>query len=473
MSADPHDEIAEAVQYGRMTPDEAETKLKDLGLPPLAPQPNPADYNPMGLVWWTLPMTVAWIVWRTSADVREAWDAFRKEGSFWVHERWRAGFDGPVYEGWKLRPLAPAKLSMLMLTEVHRRTEAKLPGEAISIGDATKALWRVLEAGALDGVGKKDHLDAPVPIPDHQWHNLAAIEEGGRDVVRHRERHGYSWRGYVDVSFRRQDVMAIWPPSRMEARGLSLPATMRPEGPGHMPLYCAAQWIATKGGTRDFDPTHATTWEQAYAELLARISSNQVTVTGVRNGVREKLDGYLFPSIAIDYPFADTSIDLFKDELHLESYAYVDDEHWRKGFDDCLRDRGGIQWSQLMVPKADVARWWPFNDLMSPPQTHFGSTGTTERNAFDRGRIRRADGARRGARHVARGGRCARYVGSDNLSRFADTSSRNNRERDSTQAPASHEIIVSWDFVAAFSWPLVGSCTRYASAFRGTDMRRL
>lgn len=39
MSPDPRDEIAEAVHYGCMTPNEAEAKLKDLGLPPLPPQP--------------------------------------------------------------------------------------------------------------------------------------------------------------------------------------------------------------------------------------------------------------------------------------------------------------------------------------------------------------------------------------------------------------------------------------------------
>src|SRR5262249_26229197 len=71
MQTDPRDELAEAVQYGRISPQEADDKLKLLGLPPLAPQPNPADYDPMREVWWTLPMTVAWIAWRTSADVRD------------------------------------------------------------------------------------------------------------------------------------------------------------------------------------------------------------------------------------------------------------------------------------------------------------------------------------------------------------------------------------------------------------------
>jgi hypothetical protein len=118
-------------------------------------------------------------------------------------------------------------------------------------------------------------------------------------------------------------------------------------------------------------PTYNAIWERVYADLLAHISTNQVAVTGVRGGVREKLDGYLFASIVVSYPFADPSFDLIlSDELHLQSCVYLDDEHWRNGFDD----RHGIQWSQLMVPKADVARCWPFSTF-KPAETHSGGPG--------------------------------------------------------------------------------------------------
>src|SRR5207237_982322 len=92
MSPDLRDEFAEALQYGRMRPEEAEAKLKTLGLPPLAPQPDPVNFYAMREVWWTLPMTVAWIAWRNSADVRDEWDTYRREQSFWIFERWRVGF---------------------------------------------------------------------------------------------------------------------------------------------------------------------------------------------------------------------------------------------------------------------------------------------------------------------------------------------------------------------------------------------
>jgi hypothetical protein len=357
MSTDPRDEIAEAVQYGRMTPSEAEAKLKELGFPPLALQPDPADYDPIEQVWWSLPMTVAWIVWRASIEVCEAWDTFRKQGSFWEHARWRIGVDGPVHEGWHLKPRPPASLSLLALKETYERSEGTFPGDAISISDAKASLWKALEAGALQATGKRNAAEPSGPIPEHEWQNLIDVEEGGRDVVRYRERHGLSNRGYEEVKLRRQNVVAIWQPSRIDAHVMTLPATMSPHSPGYMPLYCAAQWIATKGGTFDFEPQHHSVWEAAYSELLARIASDEITVIATASGSPVKLDGYIFANIRVSYPFADEGIDLIlSDELYLSSHPYLDEKNWRNGIDDSLDDRGGRKWTKIMVSKLDIAR---------------------------------------------------------------------------------------------------------------------
>jgi hypothetical protein len=357
------DQMAEAVQYGRMTPSEADEKLESLGLPPLAPQPNPDDFDPMIVPWWSLSMVVSWIVWRARADVREAWDEFRREGSFWSHERWRVGFDGPINEGWLCKPKAPASLALVKLKEIYQRCEGTLPSGAVSVADAIKLLRKASGAGALHATGLSTANGSRIPIPDYEWPDLAEIEEKGRDVLRQRERHGYSRRGYDDVLFRSRDVVAIWPADRGQPRDFKLAPPMSPHAPGHMPLYCAAHWIVTEGGKHEIDPMYVTLWERAYREVLDRIASDQVTITGVRNGVREKLEGYLFASIAVAYPFAETPFDLIlSDEMHLESYCYVEDEQWRKGYDDCLRDKRGVRWAQLLVPKAHIARWWPFHD---------------------------------------------------------------------------------------------------------------
>ena len=139
-------------------------------------------------------------------------------------------------------------------------------------------------------------------------------------------------------------------------------AQITPEGTGYMPLYCAAHWIATKGSTLQIDPLDLEVWKSPFSQLLSRISSDEVAVTGLREGQREKIEGHIFAGISVDYPFADTPVELqLNTELYLSSCHYVDDEHWRKGFNDSLQTRYGRKWSHLMVLKSDVLRHWPFS----------------------------------------------------------------------------------------------------------------
>ena len=51
---------------------------------------------------------------------------------------------------------------------------------------------------------------------------------------------------YVQPWVPAKAVKHLWPARREPAK---LPPLMTPDGDGFMPLYCAAQWIATRGGT--------------------------------------------------------------------------------------------------------------------------------------------------------------------------------------------------------------------------------
>jgi hypothetical protein len=151
----------------------------------------------------------------------------------------------------------------------------------------------------------------------------------------------------------------IWQEHRVT--DCQLPELIKPDGAGYMALYCAVQWVATRGGTLEINPLDEGAWRDAFKELLNRIASEDVKVLGVRNGVTEHISGIHFASCLVDYPFSDSSLDLIlSGELCLVSYPYIDDEHWRGGFDDSLQDKGGARWRRLMVLKADVARCWPF-----------------------------------------------------------------------------------------------------------------
>jgi hypothetical protein len=143
---------------------------------------------------------------------------------------------------------------------------------------------------------------------------------------------------------------------------IKLPPTVKPDGPGYFPLYCAVQWIATCGDTQSFDPADTSIWNAAYRALTDGIASNDITVTGVRNGVRKKIKGHIFAGIRIEHAFSEASAGLLlSDELYLCSYSFIDHEYWQKGFDDSLKIGREIEWSKVMVLKSDVAKIWPFS----------------------------------------------------------------------------------------------------------------
>jgi hypothetical protein len=86
------------------------------------------------------------------------------------------------------------------------------------------------------------------------------------------------------VALPRKGVTALWA-EKLDKPVIGLPEIVEPSGPGYMPLYCAAQWIATAGGKRSFDPTDVSVWKSAYSDLLARLASEDIKVIGFRQGV--------------------------------------------------------------------------------------------------------------------------------------------------------------------------------------------
>ena len=125
----------------------------------------------------------------------------------------------------------------------------------MTINDVKAKLWEALSEHALEATGVSTDTGERTSIPAWGWRNLRDLEERGRDALRVRDASGvWTDRGYNDVALRRQNIMAIWQPHRLEERRHELPVLVKPEGPGYMPLYLAAQWIATRGGTVEIDP---------------------------------------------------------------------------------------------------------------------------------------------------------------------------------------------------------------------------
>jgi hypothetical protein len=200
------DDLFEEVKYGRMTSDQAEAEAARLGLDPLAAVPDPQKFDPMAEPWWTLPMTVAWIVWRDEQDVLENYDPYRLEWLDWIFRKWRVGPEGPVHKGHFLEQRKPATLSRLAISYYLDATQRR--GNPVTFKEAEKSLWNALQDNQLQATGIPPDGEKRVPIPDFEWRDLKPYEERERDVVRYE---AISRRGYNDVALRRQSVLSLWP----------------------------------------------------------------------------------------------------------------------------------------------------------------------------------------------------------------------------------------------------------------------
>ena len=270
-----------------MSPAEAESEAKRLGMEPLASAPDPNDYDPMREPFWTLPMAVAWIAHRTQEAVRNWWDDYRKKFLVWSFREWRAGPDGPVHQGQFLEQRSNATLVRLQMVDA-KRDQADL----MSVAGAIDVLWLAFRDARLEVTGINEDTGRRVPIPAEHWYDLTWFEENGGDVIHADPRRGRNTARYCDVLVPAEAVRERWPSRSMPE--LALPELMKPEGAGYMPLYCAAHWIATQGGAVSFDPSDKNVWKPAYEQLLARIASEEIKVVGTRNDKRQPVPGYHF-----------------------------------------------------------------------------------------------------------------------------------------------------------------------------------
>jgi hypothetical protein len=362
------DDLFERAKYGKITGAEADAEAVRLGLGPFSSLPSPDQFDPMAQQSWTLPMAVNWIAFRTIEAARNAWPAYREGCRHWVWRKWRNGPDGDVYEGWFLEQwLYPSLLTIEMADIVAKVMRDDAPPAIMSVRQAREALWVALAEGMLIATAVPRSGGARMIIPQVEWPGLSPKESDQREEL---SGNGFSL-AYVDMTVPSRAVKHLWGPRREQA---GLPPLVRPDGFGYMPLSCAAQWIATEGGTREFDPRDETAWRAAFDQLLGAIASEVVRVVGTRAGGREPVAGFHFAGIVVDYPFAEAPLDLIMSEtVYLQCYPYIDEEHWQHQFHDSLVSRRRDQWTHLMVEKGDVRAIWPFGS--SAPIVESGSPG--------------------------------------------------------------------------------------------------
>jgi len=359
-ATDQRDQLVERAKRGEITGAQADAEAVRLGLGSLSSTPSSDAHRAEDEPHWTLAMVLAWIIYLDLDKVRD-WSApYRARCWLWVRKPWRSGPDGPVREGWFLeqreRPTVPL-LAMIAATEPVQEGRAFVP-----FGEARGDLWHLLQQGYVHATGIDTVTGRRVPIPPLDWHELEPVQGPGEaDEVRR----GRVGEGYREVLFPSSSVRGTW--RRKSKLVADLPELMPPSGHGYMPLFCAAQWIATQGGRVTFNLWDEEPWHPAFAQLLAAIASEKVRVTGMRGALREMVPAVVFASLRVFYPSGNAD-DLFlgAGEAYLQSWPYIDEEHWHGGFNDQITSHHRQQWSHLMVEKGDVRDLWPFSEPLPP-----------------------------------------------------------------------------------------------------------
>jgi hypothetical protein len=214
------DELLDAVAHGRLEPEAAEAEARRLGLSPLCPTVNSEDFDVGSEPWWTLSMTIAWIVWRSMPVVREHYAPFRAACPVWTYQKLR--LPNPIGQGFiqqsgfvlKNRP--PSTYSLIVISTCYPQSQEDLP-RLLTAFDARQELWRQLSLGNVSSVGIAQLDGLPRTIPAHEFPYLQLVEEDEADVlvlgVRAPNRAGYH-----NVLLSQRDVLRRWRAPQPKAR---------------------------------------------------------------------------------------------------------------------------------------------------------------------------------------------------------------------------------------------------------------
>ena len=364
---DTRDTLLDLVRRGQFPPDEAEREAIKRGIGPLATKPDPLDFDPDEMPWWSLPMALAWIAWRNSTSVREHCPEYGESCLHWMPGTWNIPTNGGTQferiEGYELRPLGQSTACRLPVVEAYLTSTKTLPSTTrMTVSQAEKQLFAALAAGRIKAIAK-DAAGNVVDIPQREWPYLQLFEENERDVLK---------RGVLDppafseIKFERSVLKEVWVEFLVEP--YMIEPMMRPSPAGYVPLCSALHWIMTEAGRKVQHLEDSQPWAAAVERLMPLISTGEVQIIGrpSSGGPPRAIEGHTFAGISVSQPMHDTLALIAGDNPWISCTPYVDEEHWGDVFNDQLyvSKVGPAAWTHLQLRKSDVLREIVFADAV-------------------------------------------------------------------------------------------------------------
>jgi hypothetical protein len=173
-------------------------------------RPDPAEFDPMREINWTLPMTAAWIIDRSSEAVREQWDSFRTKRVVW----WGCGVDPINDDCYELRSIAPATLPDVL--------GPNDPLERNSVY-AAKELLYALRSGQLEATGVSGKQEQRLDVPGSAWR--PGLYWRSNSELRPEIIQAHDWAAdtsYREFEVKRDDILSIWPAMQLSVASTSM-----------------------------------------------------------------------------------------------------------------------------------------------------------------------------------------------------------------------------------------------------------
>ena len=191
-----------------MAPEDAEAEAERLGIAPLIMQPDPAQFDPMNEVAWTLPMVAAWLAFRDVDQVRAWSPAYRSR-----LREWQPRFC-TVTERIIGRNLVKAQSATLL----NMATAYEFDDNGIPPVSITAVMQWVKAAGVNGGLratGISTRTGKRRVITRDEWQDLEykqiGFETNARDVLRMKTDGKWLEHGFDAVTFSRDDVLSGLP----------------------------------------------------------------------------------------------------------------------------------------------------------------------------------------------------------------------------------------------------------------------
>lgn len=306
------------------------------------------------VVWWPVDVAIAWIITRDRIFVERHW---KRRGS---------------------------TLSVTVALAIDSRTGKEPARYVDGVERAWAELKHLLEDAkirivgtpfqrlAVTAIGQTETSESQREIADSEIGSLMLIEEGDdlclipEDWRVARGSNSNNLRGYRNPMVRLNGVMHYFQPGvgSLPSEYLGKPAT--PHSPGVMSVSQAAYWIASEGGNSPFDLRDVSSWQSAFDNFIPLICSGSISVNGRKHGrgLAVPIAAACFSGITIDYPYADTPVELtLCQRPHLRCFGVVDREIWEKQCNDQLMgdDPQVPEYSHLQIVNSDLAEHFSFS----------------------------------------------------------------------------------------------------------------